>query len=153
ELGDLERAETALVQVLGEHAKDPAALASLDRIYEQQGMYENLAAALRQRISITDDTDELVALQLRLGRVYAEALDDTEQAIAAYLAVLEHQSRSVPALEALERLYFRAERWQELYGVYEKLVDTTNDEQTMADCYARMAKLSTDALGQREKAV
>jgi tetratricopeptide (TPR) repeat protein len=153
ELGDLERAENALVQVLGEHDKDPAALASLDRIYEAQGMYENLAAALRQRISITDDTEQLIGLQLRLGRVYAEALDDVEQAIASYLAVLEHQSRSVEALEALERLYFRAERWQELYGIYEKLVDTTNDEQTMADCYARMAKLATDALNQRDKAV
>ncbi len=153
ELGDLERAENALVQVLGENEKDPAALASLDRIYEAQGMYENLAAALRQRIAITDDTAELVTLQLRLGRVYAEALDDQPQAIASYLAVLEHESRSVEALEALERLYFRGEQWPELYGVYEKLVDTTNDEQTMADCYARMAKLATDALGQREKAV
>lgn len=153
ELGDLERAENALVQVLGEHAKDPEALASLDRIYEAQGMYENLAATLRHRISIVDDTEQLVALQLRLGRVYAEALDDTEQAIASYLAVLEHESRSVPALEALERLYFRSERWPELYGIYEKLVDTTSDEQAMADCYARMAKLATDALGQREKAV
>jgi tetratricopeptide (TPR) repeat protein len=153
ELGDLERAENALVQVLGEHEKDPQALASLDRIYEAQGMYENLAATLRHRISITDDTAELVALQLRLGRVYAEALDDAPQAVASYLAVLEHESRSVEALEALERLYFRGEQWPELYGVYEKLVDTTSDEQTMADCYARMAKLSTDALNQREKAV
>jgi golgin subfamily B member 1 len=153
ELGDLERAENALVQVLGEHDKDPAALAALDRIYETQGMYENLAAALRQRIQITDDTDELVTLQLRLGRVYAEALDDGPQAIASYLAVLEHQSRSAEALEALERLYFRSEQWSELYGVYEKLVDVARDESTMADCYARMAKLAADALGQREKAV
>ncbi|HVX96230.1 MAG TPA: tetratricopeptide repeat protein [Polyangia bacterium] len=153
ELGDLERAENALVQVLGEHEKDPAALASLDRIYEAQGMYENLAATLRQRIAITDDTAELVQLELRLGRVYAEALDDAPQAIAAYLAVLEHESRSVAALEALERLYFRGEQWPELYGVYEKLVDTTTDDQAMADCYARMAKIATDALGQREKAV
>ena len=47
ELGDLERAENALVQVLGEHDRDPVALASLDRIYEAQGMFENLSAALR----------------------------------------------------------------------------------------------------------
>ncbi len=153
ELGDLERAENALVQVLGEHDKDAAALASLDRIYEAQGMYENLAAALRQRIAITDDTEQLVGLQLRLGRVYAEALDDGPQAVVSYLAVLEHESRSVEALEALERLYFRTEQWLPLYETYEKLVDTTNDESTMADCYARMAKIATDALGQREKAV
>ena len=94
DLGDLERAENALVQVLSENENDPTALASLDRIYETQGMYENLAAVLKQRIAITDDAAELVALQLRLGRVYAEALDDVDGAIASYLAVLEHESRS-----------------------------------------------------------
>jgi tetratricopeptide (TPR) repeat protein len=153
ELGDLERAENALVTVLGENEKDPAALASLDRIYESQSMFENLAATLRQRISITDDTDELVALQMRLGRVHAEALDEAEPAIASYNAVLKHQSRSPEALEALERLYFRGEKWPELYGVYEKLVDVAKDESGMADCYARMAKIAAEALGQREKAV
>ncbi|HVZ74315.1 MAG TPA: tetratricopeptide repeat protein [Polyangia bacterium] len=153
ELGDLERAENALVQVLAENEKDVGALASLDRIYEAQGMYENLAATLRRRIALTDGTDELVALNLRLGRVYAEALDEADPAIASYNAVLEHESRSPEALDALERLYFRAERWSDLYGVYEKLVDVTKDESGMADCYARMAKLAAEALGQREKAV
>ncbi|MDB4980275.1 MAG: Tetratricopeptide 2 repeat protein [Myxococcales bacterium] len=153
ELGDLERAENALVQVLGENDKDPAALASLDRIYEAQGMYENLAATLRHRLTITDDTDEIVSLNLRLGRVHADALDDAEPAIASYNAVLEHQSRSAEALEALEKLYFRGEKWADLYGVYEKLVDVAKDESGMADCYARMAKLAAEALGQRDKAV
>jgi tetratricopeptide (TPR) repeat protein len=153
DLGDLDRAERALVQVLSEHEKDGSALASLDRIYEQQGMYENLATVLRQRIEITDETDDLVSLNLRLGRVYAEALDEVDSAIGAYLAVLEHASRSAEALEALERLYFKSERWPELYSVYEKLVDVASDEGTMADCYARMAKIAADALGQRERAV
>jgi len=153
DLGDLERAEKALVHVLSEHEKDPAALASLDRIYDSQGMYESLAGILRQRISITDDTSELVELNLRLGKVYAEALDEVDFAIAAYLAVLEHESRSKPALEALERLYFRSERWKELYGVYEKMIDIAPDEMGIADCHARMAKLASTALDDREKAV
>jgi golgin subfamily B member 1 len=153
DLGDLERAEKALTQVLSEFEGDALALASLDRIYEAQGMYENLATVLRQRIVISDDTSELVTLQLRLGRVYAEALDDVDPAIASYLAVLEHQSRSAEALEALERLYFRSERWAELYGIYEKLVDVAGNESEMADCYARMAKIAADALSQRDRAV
>ena len=139
--------------MLGENEKDPAALASLDRIYESQGMYENLAAILRQRLTITDDNDELVKLNLRLGRVYAEALEEIDPAIASYLAVLEHESRSRDALDALERLYFRSERWPELYGIYEKLVDVMKDDDGLADCYARMAKLAADALDDREKAV
>jgi tetratricopeptide (TPR) repeat protein len=153
DLGDLERAEKALTQVLVEHDKDPAALASLDRIYESQGMYDNLAAILKQRIAITDGSEELVTLHMRLGRVYADALEDVEGAIGAYLAVLEHESRSLEALEALERLYFRSERWPELYGIYEKLVDVAKDDGMMAECYSRMAKLASDALGQRGKAV
>ncbi len=153
DLGDLERAEQALVQVLQEHAKDAAALASLDRIYETQGMYDNLSSVLKQRIAITDSSDELVKLHLRLGRVYAEALEDVEGAIASYLAVLEHESRSPEALEALERLYFRAEHWPELYSVYEKLVDIAKDDAMLAECYSRMAKLASDALDDRQKAV
>ena len=153
DLGDLERAERALVHVLSEHEKDSAALASLDRIYDSQGMYENLAGILRQRLSVTDDGPELVRLNLRLGRVYAEALDEVDLAIASYLAVLEHETRSSEALEALERLYFRSERWAELYGVYEKMVDIAGDEMGIADCHARMAKIAATALDDREKAV
>jgi tetratricopeptide (TPR) repeat protein len=153
DLGNLERAEQSLVQVLNEHEKDAAALASLDRIYESQGMYDNLAAVLRQRLTITDDSADLVTLNLRLGRVYAEALGEVDPAIASYLAVLEHDSHSRDALDALERLYFRSERWQELYGVYEKLVDVAKDDSRLADCYARMAKIAADALDDRAKAI
>ncbi len=153
DLGDLERAEKALLAVLNEHEKDLAALASLDRIYESQGMYENLAGVLRQRLATTDDSAELVAFNLRLGKVYAEALEERDLAIASYLAVLEHETQSREALEALERLYFRGERWSELYGVYEKIADITSDEMGLADCYARMAKLAADALDDRAKAV
>src|SRR3569623_1913196 len=152
-LGDLERSERVLVQVLSEHPKDPVALEALDRIYVSQGMYENLAAVLRQRIAISDGGGELVALQLRLGRVSAEALDDVEGAIASYLAVLEQESRSPEALDALEKLYFRSERWAELYGVYEKMVDIASDDAAIAESYARMARLATDALEQPAKAV
>ena len=71
------RREGARSQVLNEHAKDPAALASLDRIYESQGMYENLAGGpapadrdhRRQRGAGRRST-------CGSARVYAEALEE-----------------------------------------------------------------------------
>ncbi len=153
DLGDLERSEKVLVQVLSENDRDAVALESLDRIYVAQGMHENLAAVLGQRIAITDQTGDVVGLQMRLGRVSADALDDVEGAIVSYLAVLEHEPRSVEALEALERLYFRSERWVELYGIYEKLIDVAKDDEDIAACYARMAKLADEALNDRAKSV
>ena len=145
---------SALVQVLERaRRRTPAALASLDRIYESQGMYENLAAVLRQRLTITDDSAELVALHLRLGRVYAEALDERRSgAIASYLAVLEQDvavargaRRARAALlpqRALDRSCTASTR---------RCVDVTKDDDGLADCYARMAKLAADALDDREQ--
>src|SRR5205814_6328188 len=100
-----------------------------------------------------DDSKELVSLHLRLGKVLAEVLDDHDAAIASYNAVLEQESRSAEALDALERLYFRAERWEDLYGVYEKMIDIAPGDQALADCYARMAKINPEVFGKREKAV
>ena len=154
DLGDLERAEQALVQVLGEHDRDSAALASLDRIYESAGDVREPGGdpAPAHRRSPTTPTS-WSRCTCASGASYAEALeDDRSRPSRSYLAVLEHESRSREALEALERLYFRSERWPELYGVYEKLVDIARATTTaMADCYARMAKLAADALGQRER--
>src|SRR6185436_9874916 len=123
DLGELQRAEEVLAQILEEQPQDGAALAFLDRIHDKQGNFEQLPEVLRRRIAITDDSKELVGLHLRLGKVLAEVLDDSPGAIASYNAVLEQESRSAEALEALEKLYFRNEGWEELYGVYEKMID------------------------------
>jgi tetratricopeptide (TPR) repeat protein len=153
ELGDLSRAEEVLGQILSFDADDIEALAFLDRVYDKQGDFEKLASVLRRRIAITDDSNRLVELHLRLGKVLADVIDDPDAAVASYLAVLEHESRSPDALEALERLYFRAEKWEDLYGVYEKMLDIAPGDQALSDCYARMAKITSDVLGQRDRAV
>ena len=142
------------MQVLGEHQKDPAALASLDRIYESQGMYENLAAILRQRLTITDDSDELVTLNLRLGRVYAEALDEVDprdrqlpRGAGARVALARRAGRagdaSTSAASAGRSCTASTRSWS----------TSPKDDDGLADCYARMAKLAADALDDREKAV
>ncbi len=153
ELGDLSRAEEVLGQILSFDPDDADALAFLDRVYDKQGDFEKLASVLRRRIAITDDSTQLVALQLRLGKVLADVIDDPDAAVASYLAVLEHESRSPVALEALERLYFRAERWQDLYGIYEKMLDIAPGDQALSDCYARMAKITSDVLLDRDRAI
>ena len=153
ELRDVQRAEEAHLRVLQIDAKDAEALASLDRIYDQLSMWPELADILRRRIEIITDTEEIIALYFRLGRVYTDALDDAERAIQCYKAILENDSRNAGALEALERVYFRRESWPELFEVYEKMVDIAIGDEGMADCYARMARIASDALNDREKAI
>ncbi len=153
ELNDLVRTEDVLGQVLALDPNDAEALAFLDRVYDKQGDYEKLADVLRRRLAVTDGSRELVALHLRLGKILADVIDDAPGAVASYLAVLEQESRSPEALEALERIYFRAEQWEDLYQIYEKMLDIAPGDEALSDCYARMAKITSDVLGQRDRAI
>ncbi len=153
ELSDNAKAEESHLQVLAIDPKDPDSLAALDRIYTAASMWQELADVLHRRIGVTTATDEIVELYFRLGRVYSDALDDTAQSVAAYNAILDSDSRNKRALEALEQVYFRSEAWAELFGIYEKMVDIAPGDEGMSECYARMAKIASDGLNDREKAV
>jgi tetratricopeptide (TPR) repeat protein len=153
ELRDGARAEEAYLRVLGLDAKDPDALEALDRIYEQAGMYSELAEILRRRVDITVSIDDQIQLYFRLGKVYAEVLGDTDSAIGCYGKVLEQDSRNRTALEALERVYFKREDWQRLFEVYEKFVDVARGDEELADTYAHMARIAADALMNDEQAI
>jgi tetratricopeptide (TPR) repeat protein len=152
EIRDRARAEEAYLRVLELEETDATALAALDNIYVQNGMFAELAHVLERRIGITESTGDVIELYHRLGACYGDALDDPERAVQCFQTILETDSREKRALEALERLYFRREQWQELYGVYEKMIDIAQGDDGVADCYAHMAKIASDALGDNDKA-
>src|SRR5205823_12529842 len=132
---------------------DADALASLDRLYMNAAMYEDLAEILRRRIEVVQDPDEQLELYFRRGQIYADALGDLEQALKCYSAVLEQESRNRRALESIEAIHFRREDWKKLFDVYEKMIDVADDDTEMADVYSRMARLCSDALDQEGKAI
>ena len=152
EIFDRGRAEESYLSVLQIDEMDSDALESLDRIYTQSSTFEALAAILRKRIEITDSTDEMVELRLRLGDTYEVALEDFDSAVESYTNVLDLDSRNSRALDALERLYFAREQWAELYDIYERMIDIAPGDAGVADCYAHMAKISSDALDDADRA-
>lgn len=153
ELGDPARAVETHLRVLELETKDPDALAALDRLYLGAGMYEDLAEILRRRIEVTHDTDEQIELYFRRGAIFSDALGDLDESLACYSAILEQESRNRRALEAIEAIHFRREAWQKLFDTYEKLVDVASDDNEMADVYARMARISSDALTNEDRAI
>lgn len=153
ELRDAHRAVETHLRVLEIEAKDPDALAALDRLYLGAGMYDELVEVLRRRIEITLDPDEQLELWFRRGAIFADALGDLDEALACYHAVLEQESRNRRALEAEEAIYFRREAWKELYDTYEKLIDVAAGDDELADTYARMARVSSEALHDEGRAV
>ena len=114
-------------------------------------MYDDLAEILRRRIEVVQDPDEQLELYFRRGAIFSDALGDLEQALACYTAVLEQESRNRRALEAIESIHFRREDWKQLLETYEKLIDIADADAEMADIYARMARICSDALNEEER--
>jgi tetratricopeptide (TPR) repeat protein len=146
ELQEAARAVETHLRVLEIDAKDESALAALDRLYLGAGMYEDLAEILRRRIEVTQDSDAQIELYFRRGEIFSDALGDLDEALACYVAVLDQESRNRKALEAIEAIHFRREAWPKLYETYEKLIDCADADEEMASIYARMARISSEAL-------
>nr|HEX4312425.1 tetratricopeptide repeat protein [Kofleriaceae bacterium] len=153
ELHDASNAVGTHLKVLDIEGKDADALAALDRLYLGAGMYDDLAEILRRRIEVTQDTDEQLELFFRRGAIFADALNDADQALACYSSVLDQESRNRRALEAIESIHFHREAWKELFETYEKLVDVAANDSELADVYARMARISSEAIGDEDRAI
>ncbi|MBL0214683.1 MAG: tetratricopeptide repeat protein [Myxococcales bacterium] len=153
ELRDAARAVETHLRALEIEPKEPEALASLDRLYLGAGMYEDLAEILRRRIEVVQDTDEQLELYFRRGAIFSDALGDLDQALACYTSVLDQESRNRRALEAIESIHFRREAWPKLFETYEKLIDVAEADAEMADVYARMARIASEALQNEDKAI
>ncbi len=153
EMQDAANAVQTHLRVLEIEPKDADALAALDRLYLNASMYEDLAEILRRRIEVVQDPDEQLELYFRRGAIFSDALGDLEQALGCYTAVLDQESRNRRALEAIESIHFRREDWKRLLEIYEKLIDTADTDAEMADIYARMARICSDALDEEERAI
>jgi len=152
QLRDAGRAIEVYRQVLEIDPENGPALIALDRIYSYLGMAEDLVEVLQRRIRFTVDEGQ-VDLLVRLAQVYEGQLGNAELAISAYMRALESDPTSEIALQRLEALYLSQFKWQDLFDIYQKMVDVANTDEDSAGCYQRMAKLASETLQRPDDAV
>lgn len=155
-LGDITAAEGTYRRVLGLDPEDaelvlPAARA-LEAIYVGSNRPKELADVLRLQVNLESDGERRGALLARIGELSAEVLGDTEGAIAAWEARLEETPDEPEALAALDDLYSRAERWEQLVGVLERRRElaSAGERRTLL---LRQAEVQRDRLDQKGSAV
>jgi len=136
-------AYAAIVDEWGDDERE--AYAALDRLYQQEGRYEDLASLLERRIALGPETEELAALEFRLGRTVEVHLADRARAVELYREVLtlipEHEGAvealegllddsdvAVSAAEILEPLYEMREAWDALVRALDVLQRASKDD-------------------------
>ncbi len=126
-LADGAAAVAAWRRVLQLVPEDGEALEALDRLYTQQKSGPDLLEVTRRRAALAGGTERIGHL-LHAGDLLAATMGDATGAEAAYREVLAFDPHNVNALEALERLFTRQRRSEELAGVLLDLAEALRSD-------------------------
>ncbi|HTE55295.1 MAG TPA: tetratricopeptide repeat protein [Kofleriaceae bacterium] len=119
-LNDLARAAEAHRAALEIDPDHAPALDELERLFQVQKQWLELAELLVGRIERTSDPRAAIRLRLRLAELLEQRLTDTQGAIDQYEKVLEVQTDPA-ALGALERLVVDEKHKQRIAGILEPI--------------------------------
>ena len=114
---ELANAETAIARnqtILEIAAKDPDAVAALERLYIATGRFADLLAVYDKKLELAKAKAEQLEIRFKLACLYEEEIKQPDKAIELYSAILEQDPAQLQALAALDRLYQQLGRWTDL---------------------------------------
>ncbi|HTP28973.1 MAG TPA: tetratricopeptide repeat protein [Anaeromyxobacteraceae bacterium] len=152
QLADLPRAARAYEAVVAESPGQAAALRALERIYEAEGRLADLAENLAAQRQLSGDAASRLRLAARLAAV-SQSLGKDGDAIELWREVLGLDARHELALSALEGLYEKLERWQELAELLRARLALTADRREAARLHDKLGALLGTRLGDTAQAV
>ncbi|MBK7857647.1 MAG: hypothetical protein IPJ65_03255 [Archangiaceae bacterium] len=113
-LGDAEGALAAWVAYLELEPTNPSALVAASALFEATGQFGGLVELLERRLLLESGREGQVALLARIAEVQSDALADAATSYETWRRLLELDPANGAALEALDRLCVKLERWPEL---------------------------------------
>jgi tetratricopeptide (TPR) repeat protein len=150
-LGDLEKAESALIRALAEEPHDASLHAEIERLADRvgEGGWRRYADALQERAIGIFDADVAADLFVRLGKASEEKLDDAPRAAKAYTAAVERMGDDAAVLSALDRLLARLKDTKGLSDVLERRIAVEASASVQADLLHRLAVLQVNDFGEK----
>jgi len=146
ELGDPGEAIYSLRRAFELDPADRSVLESLCEIYRREERFADLASLLARSRDLAATQADRISLQLRLGAVQENDLADAQSAIESYGAVLDLDPSNAEAMEALERLYTRDDRYAELLRIYDRKLQIAESPREKARLYAKAAGIWEERL-------
>lgn len=151
-LGDLPKAIEAQARALKEDPSSTDALRELEQLAASADAWDRLDQILSEIAENLDDPQLARAYWMRLGSIH-ERLQKVEQAAASYQRVLTLDPADVDALEAMDQLYRRTERWEDLIGVFRRRIELAEDPAEREGLYGQLASVFEEKLARPEEAI
>lgn len=152
ELHDEQAAIAALERVVTYDRNFIAAWDQLEQLYQKQNDAKQLARVYVERSHISEENTEKIAFAIQAAQLY-EQLQQPNDAIFQYEAVLQINARHVIALRQLLVLDREQERWNALSDVYQKQIAITEEQAEIIRLKFELADLLRGQLQNHANAV
>jgi len=145
------RALQSKLQAVGATAQRKEIFLEIARIFEERlGDSGQAVTSLERALELSTDPRERLDIQLQIADLFERKLEDADSAASGYRHALQLDPASVEAFKALERLYTRMQRPDQVLWLYEQRLAVAQDAEervrllfTSADlwetrCYNRL---------------
>ncbi|TXD34578.1 tetratricopeptide repeat protein [Lujinxingia vulgaris] len=150
ELDQPQQAITRFTRVLEIEPEQTDAILALDRLYQREGEWANLAEILRTRIFSSEEPAEAMELRLRLGLLYQAALDDAENAISTYQEVLLEEPDNAQAIDNLEQMFMEGRQVQRISDILEPYYLEKGQHEKLVEIYLQRLEMLDDPIERYE---
>ena len=147
-----DRAADAWQQAIAADPRHLPSLRALEALYEGAGRKDDLFQVLGAQRAATSDPQGKERVLAKMAALAAE-LDRLDEAVALWKDLLQARPRHEGALAALEELYERLERWQDLAQHLRLRVQATVDRREIARLNDKLGAILGARLGDLAQAV
>ncbi|MBX3229294.1 MAG: tetratricopeptide repeat protein [Labilithrix sp.] len=152
-LNDHARAFNALAAALREQPHHGETRAEIQHIAEVSNAWKALTDLYESIAEGLTDAQLARSYWMLSARIEDEALGLVDDAAKGYLHVLSLDPADAEALDALEALFTRTERWTDLISVTERRIEQTAEPELREQLYVRMARIYDEQLSRPDDAV
>lgn len=153
-LHDLEQARTFYHKVLDEEPENGEAVDQLEGIYIGLDRGEDLLDIFRRKVELSNDADQKLDYLFRISDLLRDGLERYDDAVLAAREALDLVPGNVGAMQRLDELFTRTERFPELAQVIEDmLAAVSNDPPRRTALLVRLAGIEEAQLENVERAV
>ncbi|MFT3922722.1 MAG: tetratricopeptide repeat protein [Myxococcales bacterium] len=152
-IGDVPQAIEAYRAALEETDDDVISLEALDGLFTRTEDFQALSDVLRRRSELGTSTEERLDVNLRLGRVLAEKLERTTEAIEAYVRVLDEEPTHMEAIRSLAKLYEEESSWPELLDTLRRQLDVETATAERLALFFRIGQVHDERQNEFDEAI
>lgn len=152
-LGRPRNAASAYQSAFNLDPASPAILHASRRLFSEVGNWAMVVQIIGYEIDHASRPEEKATLFSEKGAIQEYELREVEAAQASYEAALDAWSAEPLALGALERLHLSGQRYEALFGVYERALEVESAPERRLPLLLAAAHLAEDRLEEPQKAI